>query len=95
MIISRTVFNFQLTEQTGVHKRNGYVQCTPKVSKPDLQLMSSERCHIVLNIFVKFRENILDGFRVMERTQMMEVLTNRRTDIWTDRRTHKISDGIT
>ena len=37
---------------------------------------------IVVYICVKFRENILDSIRVMERTQIMEALKDGRTDGW-------------
>ena len=60
---------------------------TPKVGKPELRVMSSARRLIVLYICEKFRENISDGIRVMERTLMKEALT--------DGRTLKISEGIT
>ena len=53
---------------------------TPKVGKQELQCMCSA-CHlIVLHICVKFCENIMEGIRIMERTHMMEVLTDGRTD---------------
>ena len=55
---------------------------TPKAGKPELRFMSH-----VLYICVKFRENISDGIRVMERTRMIEALT--------DGRTLKISESIT
>ena len=42
--------------------------------------MCSARPLIVLYICVKFCENISDGFRFMERTQVMEALTDGRTD---------------
>ena len=38
---------------------------------------------IVIYICVKFGENVSDGIRVMERTQMMEALTDGRTDVRT------------
>ena len=59
----------------------------PKVGRPELRSMCSARCLIVLYICVKFGENILGCIRVMEQTQMMEVLMNGRT--------LKFSDGIT
>ena len=51
----------------------------PKVGKPELQFMCSACPVIVLYICVKFCENISDGIRVMEQTQMMETLTDRRS----------------
>ena len=47
---------------------------TPKVGKPELRLMCSAHCLIVLYIYVEFHENISDGIIVMEQTQMMEAL---------------------
>ena len=52
---------------------------TPKVGKPELQFMCSACCLIVIYICVKFGENISDGIKVMERTRMMEALTDGRT----------------
>ena len=40
----------------------------PKVGKPELLLMSSARRLMVLNVCVKFHENMASGFIVMERT---------------------------
>ena len=65
---------FQLTDQTGVHGRNGYVQCqraiTQEKGKSELGFIGSACCLIS----VKFPENILDGIRIMEQTGMMEAL---------------------
>ena len=84
------IFNLA-TERTQVHDRNGYVQCSKgynsEIGKPELQFMFSACRLIVLYICVKFRENISDGIWVMERTRIMEALT--------DGRTLKISEGIT
>ena len=41
--------------------------------------MCSASCLIVLYICVKFGENVSDGIRVVERTRMMEELTDRWT----------------
>ena len=60
---------------------------TPKVIKPDLWFICSAHRLIVLYICVKFGENISDGFRVMERTQMIKMLA--------DGQALKISDDIT
>ena len=49
---------------------------TSKVGIPELRFMCSAHCLIVLYICVKFGENITDGIRVMERTRMMEALTD-------------------
>ena len=44
---------------------------------------------MMVYICTKFHENILNSFRVMERTQKLngqtDERTDRRTDIWTDR----------
>ena len=53
---------------------------TPKVGKPELRLFCSAHRHMMLCILVKFHENIYVGFRVMERTRMIKVLTDRQTD---------------
>ena len=41
---------------------------TQKVEKPELRLMCSARRLMVFNVCVKFHENMLSGFKVMERT---------------------------
>ena len=53
---------------------------TPKVSKPELGFMCSAHRLIVLYICVKIHENISDSIRLMMRTQIMEALTDRRTE---------------
>ena len=49
-----------------------YVQraITPKIGKPELWFMCSASCLMVHYICVKFRENITNGTRVMERTRV-------------------------
>ena len=49
---------------------------TPKVSKAELWFICFACRLIVLYIYVKFGENIIDGIRVKERIKMMEVLTD-------------------
>ena len=49
---------------------------TPKVGIPDLRFICSAHRLIVLYICIKFGENITDGIKVMERTRMMEALTD-------------------
>ena len=56
---------------------------TPSVGTPELRLICSTHCLLVVNIGVKFRENISNCFRVMERTRKYEALI----DGWTDGRT--------
>ena len=82
--ISRTVFNLQCGHEYLVEMAMFNVQraITPKVGKPELWFMCSACPLIELYIC----ENISDGIRVMERTRMMEALTE-------DRQTLKISDG--
>ena len=43
---------------------------TPKVCNPELRCLRSARRLMVLNICVKFHENILHDFEVKERTQV-------------------------
>ena len=44
---------------------------TPKVGKPELRFMCSA-CHLmVLNVCVKFHENMSNGFKVMKRTRKL------------------------
>ena len=62
---------------------------TPKVGKPELQFMCSACLLIVLYIYVKFLENILDCIRVMEQIRMMEVLR----DGWMNEQTNILTDG--
>ena len=44
---------------------------TPKIGKPQLQFMCSARCFMVFNVCVKFHENMLSGFKVMEQTRKL------------------------
>ena len=44
---------------------------TPKVGKPELQFMCSASCLMVLNVCVKFHENMSSGFKVTERTRKL------------------------
>ena len=44
---------------------------TPKVGKPELQFMSYSCRLMVLNICVKFHENMSSGFKVMEWTRKL------------------------
>ena len=82
MKISRTIFYLQSGHKYIVEMAMFNVQraITPKVGKPELQFMCSACRLLVLYICVKFGENISEGIRVMERTQMMEVLTDGQTD---------------
>ena len=44
---------------------------TPKVGKPELRFMSSACRLMVLNVCVKFHENMSSGFKVMEQTRKL------------------------
>ena len=44
---------------------------TPKVGKPELQFMCSSPRLMVLNVCVKFHENMSSGFKVLERTRKL------------------------
>ena len=58
---------FKVMERTRkllTHKR----AITPKVGKQELRFMCSALSLMVLNVCVKYHENISSGFKVMERT---------------------------
>ena len=57
---------------------------TPKVGRAELKFMCFACRLIVLYFFVKFGENILDGIKVMEQTQMTKALTDGQTDVFMD-----------
>ena len=44
---------------------------TPKLGNPDLRFLSSAPHLMVINICVKFHENMSSGFKVMERTRKL------------------------
>ena len=44
---------------------------TPKVGKPELRFMCSARRLMMVNVCVKFHENMSSGFKVMERTRKL------------------------
>ena len=50
---------------------------TPKVGKPELWFLCSERRLMVFNVCVKFHENMSSCFKVMERT--WKLLNTQRT----------------
>ena len=70
----------RVMERTRVPGRNGYVQCSKgnnSISRQsELRFMCSTYRLMVVYIGVKFRENISNGFRVMERTRNYEALTD-------------------
>ena len=57
----------KVMEQTGKIV-NTQRAITPKVGKPELLFMCSARRLMVLNVCVKFHQNMSSGFKVMERT---------------------------
>ena len=81
IIITCMVFNLQSRQEYKIEMAMFNVQraTTPKGGKPELQFMCSACRLIVLYICVKFRENISEGIKVMEWTQMMKALM----DGWT------------
>ena len=80
--LSQTVFNLQSRHKFMVEMAMFNVQraITTKVGKPELQFMCSAHHLIALYICVMFDENISDGISVMERTRMIEALTDVRVD---------------
>ena len=79
MKISQTVFNLQSGQKYMVEMAMFNVQraIIQRVGKAELQFMCSARRLIVLYICVKFGENISNGIRVIQQTQMMDALTDR------------------
>ena len=51
---------------------NVQMAITPKAGKPQLWCLSSACCLMVVNISVKFRKNISNGFHVSKRTLFCE-----------------------
>ena len=60
---------------------------TPKVETPELRYMCSARRLMVFNVCLKFHENMLRGFKVMERTG--KLLTDTHTHTHTHKHTQK------
>ena len=60
---------------------------TPQVGKAELWFLFAACHHMVLDISVKFHENISKGFQVIEWTQFCD----GRTDGWTDHGKNNIS----
>ena len=56
---------------------------TQKVEKPELRFMCSAGRLMVFNVCVKLHENVLSGFKVMERTR--KLLTDTHTHTHTHR----------
>ena len=52
---------------------------TPEVEKPELRFMCSAHRLMVFNVCVKFHENMLGGFKVLERTQKLLTDTHTHT----------------
>ena len=84
IIISQTVFNLQSRHKYMVKMAMFNVQrtITPKVGKPELRFMCSASCLLVFYICVKYRENILDGIRVMGWTQWDGSALDLEMDRW-------------
>ena len=72
MKMSQTVFSLQSGHEYMVEMVMLNVQriITPKVGNPEPRLMCSAHCLIVLNICVKFGENVMNSIGVMERTRV-------------------------
>ena len=70
--ISQTVLMLQSGHEYVVEMAIFNVQraITPKVCNPELRFFCSAHLLMVLNICVKFHENILKGFEVTERTRV-------------------------
>ena len=78
IIISRTVFNFQSGHEYRVELTvfDSQRAITPKGGKRELRFMCSARRLIEIFICLKFRENISDGTRAVDRIRMIEALTD-------------------
>ena len=61
---------------------------TQNVEKPELRFMCSARRIMVINVCVKFHENMSSGFKVMERTR--KLLTDTHTHTHTQRKDKNI-----
>ena len=72
MKISQTVLMLQSGHEYVVEMAIFNVQRakTPKVCNPELRFLCFALCLMVLNIYVKFHENISNGFHVTERTRV-------------------------
>ena len=72
------------TERTRPYRKIYYFQfqraITPKKHNPELRFLRSARRLMLLYIWVKFHENISNGFWVTERTGFCERRTDGRTD---------------
>ena len=71
--ISSSVFNLQQSGHEYMVEMamfNVNRTITPKVDKQELRFIYPTRCLIVLYICLKFRENILNGFQLTERTRV-------------------------
>ena len=70
MKISQTVLMLQSRHEYVVGMAIFTVQraITPKVCNPEFRFLCSAQRLMVLNICMKFHENILNGFKVTERT---------------------------
>ena len=73
--------DFRVTERTRLECKFCFFPfqraITRKICNPELRFLCSARRPMLVNIPVKFHRDILNGFRVTERTRF---LTDRRTD---------------
>ena len=71
-----TLNGFWVTEQTRPYRKIYYFQfqraITPKICNPKLRFLCSARRFMLLYIYVKFHENISNGFWVTERTRFCD-----------------------
>ena len=67
------VIGFKVTERTRFCHRNSYLQSSrghnSKIHIQELRFLCSARCPMLVNIYMKFHEDILNGFKVIERTR--------------------------
>ena len=55
---------------------------TPELYAQELRFLCSARCLMMLCISMKYHENILNSFQVIEQTLLRDERTDRRTDNW-------------
>ena len=89
-----TLNGFKLTERTPFCLRNCYLQSSKGHNSKsiNIRVMVLAFCMLcrrlmLVNICMKFHEDILNGFQVTERTRFCDGQTDGRTDRQTDRMT--------
>ena len=81
IIFHENLFNgFQVTERTRIYHCEFQRGIAPKLHGHELRFLCSARRLMMLYISVKFHENILISFQVIERTRLRDGRTDRRTD---------------